>query len=162
MEVTTSEYSSKFFKFDIVDLKDTCNIRFYQASGSNILVVFVKDGNLYLSVSYNHGEGFDEPQKVMDIAGEVKDIQILSKGNQFVIAILERISDQDRKRTITGYINNEKQTFFFRLCPKQEVKGEIMNISLSFREYRSGVYESVDHIFYRNRGQVCVHSMGHG
>jgi hypothetical protein len=161
METLTSQASSHCFKFDIADAKDITNLKFYTNGGNNILVIYAKQQDVYLSVSRNYGESFDRSQKVMELSGEIVDVQMLMKNEQFVIAIQERTSGVHHKRTISGWINDENQSFSYKLCPKQEIKGELLNVSLSFRELAPGRYESVDHLFYRNKDDICVESMGH-
>jgi hypothetical protein len=161
MEILGSQATTKCFRFDLIDTKAVTNLKFYTNGGKNMIVVFARERALYISVSRNNGQSFDQPQKVMDISGEIVDVQILMKDDQFVIAIQERILGDDHKRTISGWVNDENQTFSYKLCPKQEVKGELLNISLSFREVAPGRYESVDHLFYRNKDNICVESMGH-
>jgi hypothetical protein len=161
MEILASQATTKCFKFDIINTKAVSNLKFYTDGGKNMIVVFVKERAVYVSVSRNNGQSFDEPQKVMDVSGEIMDMQILMKEDQFVVAIKERILGDDHKRTISGWINGGNQTFSYKLCPKQEVKVELLNISLSFREVAPGRYESVDHLFYRNNDNICVESMGH-
>jgi len=161
MEILSSQATTKCFKFDLLDTKAVTNLKFYTNGGNNMILVFAKDRAMYISVSRNSGQTFDDPQKAMDISGEIVDLQILMKNDQFVVAIQERILGEDHKRTISGWVNSDDQTFSFKLCPKQEVKGELLNISLSFREVAPGSYESVDHLFYRNNDSICVESMGH-
>lgn len=160
MEILASQDRTMCFRFDIADLGDVSYLKFYTNGGKNILVVFAKEGSLYLSVSHDSGQSFDQPQKAMDLAGEIKDVQMLMQNDQFVIAVQERISGEDHKRTISGWVSDDK-TFSFKLCPKHEIKGELLNISLSFREVAPGKYESVDHLFFRNKDDICVESMGH-
>jgi hypothetical protein len=162
METIASQSSSHCFKFDMIDSKDITNLKFYTNGGNNMLVIYVKERDLYLTVSRNYGQTFDQSQKVMEISGEIVDVQMLMKNDQFVIAIQEKISGVHHKRTISGWINdNENRSFWYKLCPKQEINGELLNVSLSFREVAPGRYESVDHLFYRNNNDICVESMGH-
>jgi len=161
METLTSQTTSHCFNFDIEDIKDITNLKFYTNGGSKILAIYAKQVDVYLSVSRNYGQSFDQSQKVMEISGEIVDVQMLMKNDQFVIAIQEKISGVHHKRTISGWINDENQSFSYKLCPKQEIKGELLNVSLSFRELAPGRYESVDHLFYRNKDDICVESMGH-
>ena len=56
---------------------------------------------------------------------------------------------------------SDDRTFTFKLCPKHEIKGELINISLSFREVAPGKYNRDDHLFFRNNDDICVESMGH-
>ena len=132
MEIITSQDQTMCFRFDIIDSRDVSNLKFYTNGGKNMLVVFVKQGSMYLSVSHDYGQSFDQPEKMMDIAGKIKDIQMLMQNDQFVIAVQETISGEDHKRTISGWVSDDR-TFSFKLCPKHEVKGELLNISLSFR-----------------------------
>jgi hypothetical protein len=161
METLASQTNSHCFKFDIADMKDITNLKFYTNGGNNMLVIYAKQHDVYLSVSRNYGQSFDQSQKVMETSGEIVDVQMLMKNDQFVIAIQEKISGVHHKRTISGWINDENDSFWYKLCPRQEIKGELLNVSLSFREVAPGRYESVDHLFYRNKDDVCVESMGH-
>ena len=45
-----------------------------------------------VSVSYNSGETFEEPEKIAEITGTVEDMQLLAQHNKFVIAIKEWIT----------------------------------------------------------------------
>src|SRR5262245_15907127 len=91
MEIVTSQDRSMCFRFDIINPRDVKDLKFYTNGGKNILVVFTKQGSFYLSVSHNFGQSFESPQKVMDLTGEIKDIQMLMQNDQFVIAVQERI-----------------------------------------------------------------------
>jgi hypothetical protein len=85
-------------------------------------------------------------------------LQILAKGEQFVIALIERINDQDNKRAVSGWLNIEGKTYSFKPCTSHIINGELINMFLSFNET-----ESIDHMITRT-GDGTIHeiTMGHG
>ena len=149
----------QFLKFDPTGLE---TLRFYAAGDRTLLVTYAKDEYVYLSISFDCGARFVNTEKIMKIKGEIKDIQILAKDNQFVVAIKETVSTKDYKRAIAGWMFPKENTFRFKECTESEVEGKIINISLGFREYEPGKYESVDYVFYLDEDwKVHMASKGH-
>ncbi|MEP6576473.1 MAG: hypothetical protein ABJB85_08610 [Nitrososphaerota archaeon] len=143
-------------------------VRFYTFGGTLILVVYIKDGVLYVSVSFDCGQHFIKPIRIGDIKGSVKDIQILSRENQFVIAVMEAIGNENHKRAISGWVDTEKHAFFHKECSTDLIKGSLLSISLGFRKYipkanePAHTYESVDYKFVKIGDQITVYCCGHG
>jgi hypothetical protein len=123
------------------------HIRFYSVTPEIIMAVFVKERFLHMSMSFESGLDFIRDEKLIELEGELKDLQILARANQFVIGILEDYAGTDRKRAIAGWIFPGERRFRFKECTETEIQGKIINISLGFRETEQGRYESVDYVF---------------
>lgn len=160
------------FKLDIEDINEISNPTFYAVPESKtIIIVYVKEGNLYFSISYNCGETFEEPRRVLDVGGTVKDIQILTKGDQFVVALKvnDGTSKGDIKKAISGWMHNDRDKFFVKECipTKQKPEGSLVNTSVSFRDYflsetNEQGEESVDYSFYLDEeGYIKMDCEGH-
>jgi len=176
------------FKLDIINPEEVSDLTFHAVGGTStiITVTYVKDGQLYFSISYDCEQTFEPPEEVMPIAGILKDIQILTKGDQFVVTL--KIEDNESKRDIkkavsgwiyaekidskkasSGYIYSKRNKFSYKACTVREpkAKGKLINVSLSFREYvdkETGERgeESVDHSFYLDDdGNICMDCDGH-
>jgi hypothetical protein len=149
----------EFFNFDLASLE---HVRFYAANDHTVLATYVKDGSVSLSMSLDGGATFINSENILKVHGDIKDIQVLAKDNQFVVGIQETVSGKDHKRAVAGWIFPNESTSRFKECTESEVEGKIMNISLGFRENESGGYESVDYVFYLNEnGKVSMQSKGH-
>lgn len=179
----TNECCGTCFRFDLVNFDEVSDLTFHKADGNTILVVYTKDGRLYFSISYDCGQTFEPPEEMTDIGGMVKDVRILTKGDQFVVTLSvgDNESKMDIKKAISGYmrsipegvrmtnqyVNSKRDNFYFKPCALSKPKKRIVNISLSFRDYtdeKTGVSgeESVDHTFYLNdNGEVCMDCDGH-
>ena len=150
---------STLFDFDLTGLK---NVMFHAANDETILAIYVKDEYLHLSISFDHGVKFVKAEKILQLKGDLKDVQVLAKDSQFVVAIKEKISATDHKRAVAGWMFPKESIFKFKECIESEVEGKIINISLGFREIAPGKYESVDYVFYLNKdGGVCMVATGH-
>jgi hypothetical protein len=151
------------------------NVQFNAAEGSIILVTYTIDGSFYNAVSFDSGHRFTAPKRILEKNGDLKEMKVLAKGRQFVVAIVERLSEKDVKRAVAGWMNPEEETFSFRQCTTY-VYDQIVNISLGFRPFESGKRESserknehgendesVDYVFYRDRGfNIIIDVQGHG
>jgi hypothetical protein len=165
-------YDKASINFDIRGKKD---MQFTAAEGSIILVTYTDEGSFYNAISFDSGHKFTEPRRVLEKNGELKEMKVLAKGRQFVVAIVERLSEKDVKRAVTGWIKPEEETFSFRQCTTY-VYDKVVNISLGFRPYESGTGdaserkneygandESVDYVFYRDgEFNIKVDVQGHG
>jgi hypothetical protein len=157
------------------DLTGKENVQFNVAEGSIILVTYTNDGSFYNAISFDSGHKFTEPIRILEKNGELKEMKVLAKGRQFVVAIVERLSKKDVKRAVAGWIKPEEETFSFRQCTTYEYDN-IVNISLGFRPYESGKREtsegkneygandeSVDYVFYRDgEFNIKIDVQGHG
>jgi hypothetical protein len=153
------EDGKQFFNFDLAGLE---YLRFYAANDRTVLATYVKDGYVQLSISLNGGAIFISSEKILKVNGDIKDIQVLAKDNQFVVGIKETVSGKDHKRAVAGWIFPNESKFRFKECTESEVEGKILNISLGFRENESVGYESVDYVFYlTENGKVSMQSKGH-
>jgi hypothetical protein len=160
------------FNFDITGKE---NVQFLVAEGSTILVAYTKDGSFYNAVSFDSGQKFTEPRRIMEMNGDLKEMKVLAKGRQFVVAIVERLHKKDVKRAVAGWIKPEEQSLTFKQCTTYEYE-KIVNISLGFRPYESGKKvasegkneydaneESVDYVFYKDKDfRIKIDVQGHG
>ena len=62
------------------------------------------------------GAMFNRTEKILKVNGEIKDIQVLAKDNQFVVGIKETVSGKDHKRAVAGWIFPNESTFRFKEC----------------------------------------------
>jgi hypothetical protein len=156
----------KSFSFDFTGKS---SVKFYGVEGSTILVVYVKDGQMYIAISCNCGMKFSEPLKVAGIEGQITDIQIFEKHHKFVVAFIERKSNQDYKRAISGTINRKDCTLDSRECINPKPKPGVVSIAVNIRKYKpkegesaAGPNETVDYVFTRVDSTVEVDCQGHG
>jgi hypothetical protein len=159
------------FEFDFTGINlDT--VEFYPIENTRtIVMIFIKDGGLYLTISFDCGQTFEEPRKIADVNSEaIKDIQLLANEDQFVVAVKERIGDQDYKRAFSGMINANLRNFTFRECPRSRAaqKGGALKIALGFRKYKptsdesaTEECESVDYKFFIEGNTVNIECCGH-
>jgi hypothetical protein len=160
------------FSFDVAGKE---NVQFLVAEGSTILATYTKDGSLYTAVSFDSGHRFTEPRRIMEMNGDLREMKVLAKGRQFVVATVEHLLRKDVKRAVAGWIKPEEQSFSFKQCTTYEYE-KIVNISLGFRPYDSGKEEaseekneyeaneeSVDYVFYKDRDfRIKIDVQGHG
>jgi hypothetical protein len=151
------------FNFDGID---PGSVRFYAFEGTRIIiVVYIKDGKLYFDISFDCGRTFQGPKKMVDIQGQVKDIQILASEDKFVVALKESVKGQDSKRAISGVINAKDQSYISKECTEyQPKKKEITNIALGIRKWagHDGECETVDSVFIRDGNTMSLECQGHG
>ena len=169
-EDTGNQCCGVCFKFEYEDLQQVSNLKFYSVGETILIMTYVKDGNLYFSISFNCGQSFLKPRKVMEIGGTVKDIQISAKDKQFVVALMinDEITKKDIKKAISGTIDQQNYTFDCKECVKQEVKGKLINIAVGFRPWYNPSSktiegeESVDFNYYfDDNGEICLECNGH-
>jgi hypothetical protein len=158
------------FQFDFTGI-DPSSVRFYAFEGTRIiLVVYVKDGALYFSISFDCGETFQEPKKILDIKGDIKDIQILASEDKFVVALKESVKGQDFKRAISGVIDPKAKNYVSKECTEYQPakKGqEIVNVALGVRKWEGHndpmvECETVDYVFIRDGNTISLECQGHG
>jgi hypothetical protein len=157
-----SQCCNSCFNFDRTGLQ---NVKFYVAGGTTIVVTYSQGGSVYTRISFDCGATFSEPRKILGLKGQLKNLEVLAKDDQFVVATLERVGNKDVKRAVAGSIKHKQNDFDFRECDKSEEQDEIINISVGFRENpkKPGTEESVDYVFIRNpQGQTCLICQGHG
>jgi len=147
------------FRLDPIERENISDLRIYCA-GECIYIAWMDKGDngIYLSVSINSGQTRSVPKKVMDTNGNIRDLQILARGEDFVIALIEKIDDQDHKRAVSGWLNVDQKIFSFKPCTSHKIDGELINMFLSFSET-----ESIDHMVTRTSdGTIHEITMGHG
>ncbi len=155
------------FDFDFTGI-DMDTLRFYVYEGTKIiLVVYVKNGTLYFSISFDCGQTFQDPKKILDIKGVIKDIQILASEDKFVIALKESVNGQNFKRAIRGVVDPKANKFVSKECTehKPAKKGqEIINVALGVRKWagHEPECETVDYVFERDGNRINVVCQGHG
>jgi hypothetical protein len=152
------------FNFDFTGI-DPTTLNFYAIGDTKIiLVVFVKDGSLHLSISFDCGHTFEQYKKITELKGTLKDVQILASPEQFVIAIKESVEKQDYKRAISGKLNTNEKNYSFKECVTYSAKGQILNVALGFRKFEAqpDQCESVDYVFIRDGNTVSLECQGHG
>ncbi len=137
------------FDFTLADLENDF-VFFYYAGDNTIIVAYVKDGDLYFTVSYDCGRNFETPSGPIPIEGTLINLQIAAKDFQFVIAFLVRDDETGQivKKAISGwyrsdrvykewqgnYKMSESGNFCYKPCAVYGKKGRLNNLSLSFRK----------------------------
>jgi len=147
------------FKFDEIKKENISDLKFYR-TGDAIYAVWLdkSDNGIKLSISIDSGKKFSLPQTVMNTNGHIRDLQILAKDDQFVVALIETISNQDSKRACSGWLNTQGMNYSYKPCTSHQINGELINMFLSFNEK-----ESIDHMITRtDDGIIHEITMGHG
>jgi hypothetical protein len=156
---STVQSEGRAFQFDRRGLE---RLSFYPVRNEIIMAIYIKDKFICLSISFNDGLNFGNDERLLKLAGELRDLQILTRSNQFVMGILESYAGTDHKRAVAGWLFPEEKRFRFKECTETEIQGRIINISLGFREMEPGKYESVDYVFHLNQdGKVVMSATGH-
>jgi hypothetical protein len=156
---STVQSEGRVFHFDRTGLE---RLSFYAVNNDIIMAIYIKDGFVRLSISFDGGSSFGNDEGLLKLAGELRDLQVLTRSNQFVMGILESYAAADHKRAVAGWIFPEEKRFRFKECTETEIQGKIVNISLGFRETEPGKFESVDYVFHLNReGRVAMLATGH-
>lgn len=157
---------NKSFAFDFTG---KTSVKFYGVEGTTILVVYIQNGHMYIAISCDCGTTFSQPLEVAEIQGQVLDIQIFEKHNKFVVAFIERKSNQDFKRSISGTINEKNCAIHCRECNNFKQEPGVVSISVGIRKYipkqdevAAGPNETVDYVFVRTDSRVQVLCQGHG
>jgi hypothetical protein len=151
------------------DFAGKTSVKFYGVEGATILVVYVKDGMMYVAVSCDCGRKFSEPIKVAGVEGQIIDIQIFEKHHKFVVAFIERKDNQDFKRSISGTINDKDCTINCKECVNFKQEPGVVSIAVGIRKYSpeqgevaAGPNETVDYVFRRTNSTVQIQCQGHG
>lgn len=158
---STVQSKGQEFRFDRSGLE---RLSFYAVNNDIIMAVYVRDGFIHLSISFDGGLNFGNDEGLLRLAGELRDLQILTRTNQFVMGTLESYAGSDHKRAVAGWIFPEEKRFRFKECTETEIQGKIINISLGFRETEPGKFESVDYVFHLNEedsSRVVMSATGH-
>jgi hypothetical protein len=137
------------FDFKLADLEKDL-VFFYYAGENTIIVAFVKDGDLFFSISYDCGHNFDKSVGPIPVGGNVTNLQIAAKDFQFVIAFLVKDTETGKliKKAISGwyksehvypqwqnyYKMSESGRFCYKPCAVNAKAGRLNNVSLSFRK----------------------------
>ena len=150
MSNSTSEgCCGQCFDFTLADLENDM-VFFYYAGDNTIIVAYVKDGDLFFTISYDCGQNFETPSGPIPVGGTVINLQIAAKDFQFVIAFLVKDSETGQiiKKAISGwyrsdrvykewqgnYKMSESGNFCYKPCAVSGKKGRLNNLSLSFRK----------------------------
>lgn len=156
----------KSFNFDFTGKS---SVNFYGVEGTTILVVYVQNGQMYVAISCDCGTNFSEPHKVGEVEGEIVSIQIFEKHNKFVVAFIERKSNENYKRAISGTINRKNCTIDCRECVNPKPNPNVVSIAVGIRKYKpkegevaAGPNETVDYVFTRSDSTVEIDCQGHG
>jgi hypothetical protein len=156
----------KSFSFDFTGKS---SVKFYGVEGSTILVVYIKDGHMYVAVSCDCGMNFSEPHKVAAVEGQITDIQIFEKHNKFVVGFIEKKSNEYYKRAISGKIIRKNCTIECRECVNPKPNPKVVSIAVGIRKYKPKEgetghpqNETVDYVFTRTDSTVEIDCQGHG
>lgn len=140
---------------------------FYASQDGVIVANYVHDGHLYMAVSYDCGKTFSDAMKLMLIENEMKKFDILVKGDQFVISVLEinKETEHQVKKAVSGWLTRETNSFTHKECVRfsPELGETIINVSLGFRKSSTvqNAIESVDHVFTKRENIVSIKIQGH-
>lgn len=139
---------------------NTTNLFFYYAGNCTIMATYEKNGKAYLSISYDCGKTFEPPEEIMTISGKITNLQVLSKGHQFVIAaqIQDSGTGKEIKQAVSGWIDSKKMTASFKSDEYTSSKNEkfcfksctvdrpskLINVSLAFVKMPSKTSKALD------------------
>jgi hypothetical protein len=155
---SVSQYDRNF-RLDSVKSENISDLKIF-CVGDHVYFAWKEksDNGIYLSVSIDSGKNKSAPKKVMDTNGNIRDLQIRARGEDFVIALIEKINDRDHKRAVSGWLNTEQKIFSFKPCTSHKINGELINMYLSFNNK-----ESIDHLITKtDDGTLHEITMGHG
>jgi hypothetical protein len=140
---------------------------FYATQDGAIVVTYVYNGHLYMAVSYDCGKTFTNTMQLMKIEGQIKKFNILAKGDQFVISVLEKNggANQEIKKAVSGWFTRDNNSFTHKECVKYTPQPDetIINVSLGFRISSTveNAIESVDYVFVKRGNIVSILCQGH-
>jgi hypothetical protein len=100
------------------------------------------DKSIVLSSGQEDKDLVANPTKIMDIEGDVKDLKIIAKGDDFVITAIEERNDGTYVRAATGIVTNDMK-YDFKPCEKVKVDGELIYAYTTFTDNAS-----MDHIYF--------------
>jgi hypothetical protein len=142
------------FRFEYEDLRSLRpNISIRPIGIRGILIMYVKDGKLYYSVSFDCGKTFSEPQVIFDINGTVLTMQIDDKDKEVVVGllILDDKTRQTVKKAATGEITDDGR-LDLRQCAQPVLTDNPLSVTVGFRPWLNPKtnqldgYESVDYV----------------
>lgn len=145
------------FTFNTANLT---NLFFYYAGNCTIIATYEQNGKVYLSISYDCGKTFEPPEEIMTVNGKITNLQVLSRGHQFVIAaqIQDSETGKDIKQAVSGWIDSKKMTasfkadeytsskndkFCFKSCTVDR-PSKLINVSLAFVKIPSRTSKTMD------------------
>ncbi len=140
---------------------------FYADQDGVIVVTYVYNGELHMAVSYDCGKTFSETMQLMKIEDRIMKFNILTKGDQFVISVLEGNIETRRqvKKAVSGWFTRGSNSFTFKECVRYspEIDTFIVNVSLGFRKSPTveNAIESVDYVFTRRGNTVSIQCQAH-
>lgn len=157
------------FNCSLFDPKTVSSYRFEVGEDNRLYVIYVSGNTAYIAVSFDFGQTFSEPRRILNIKGVVSDIRFLERNDQFVVAAKETVIEngykKDYKRAATGTVNPNDHSLLTRECFAEEIDGELINISLSFSDIiveDKKKEQSVDHMFIMRNGLIYHLCRGHG
>jgi hypothetical protein len=99
---------------------------------------------IFLSSSIDENKRTVQPRKIMDVEGEIKDIKIIAREDDFVITAIEEKEDGEYVRAATGIVLPSEMMYDFKPCEKVKVPGKLINAYTIFTEKASE-----DYIFWK-------------
>jgi hypothetical protein len=145
---------------EIETLAEKLDQKFYVTERC-LITVFLEKNNLYMAISYDNGHSFTSPKIIIkDIEGNIEQIEMLANNRNFVVALKEVLSNRQYKRAVTGFLKPNGE-FIAKPCEKLEVKGEIINIQLAFREDISGDLISWDYTWWKSEDKLYLNCQPH-
>jgi hypothetical protein len=103
-----------------------------------------QEKGIFLSSSIEENKRIVQPRKIMDVEGEIKDIKIIAREDDFVITAIEERDNKDYVRAATGIIVPNEMRYDFKPCEKVEVPGKLINAYTVFTQDAS-----MDYIFWK-------------
>lgn len=151
---TSNQCCGSRFRFEYEDLRSLRpNVSIRPIGIRGILILYVKDGKLYYSVSFDCGKTFSEPIVLFELGGTLVSIQIDSRERDVVVGLLisDNQSNQSVKKAATGEITEDGK-LYLRECTKQPITDNPLSVSVGFRPWvnpetnKSDGIESVDYV----------------
>lgn len=101
---------------------------------------------IFLSSSVDKKTFTITPTKIMDIEGEVKDIKIIAKDDDFVITAIENIKENSHIRAATGVVTKEEK-YDFKPCERLEMTDTLINVYTAWTKTETQD-NSTDYFFF--------------
>jgi len=103
-----------------------------------------QEKGIFLSSTIDENKRTVQPRKIMNVEGQVKDIKIIAKDDDFVITAIEEREDGEYVRAATGIIVPNEMMYDFKPCEKVKVPGKLINAYTVFTQDAS-----MDYIFWK-------------
>src|SRR5688500_11426880 len=103
-----------------------------------------QEKGVFLSSTIDENKHTVKPRKIMNVEGQIKDIKIIAKDDDFVVTAVEEKDDGEYIRAATGIVLPNEMMYDFKPCEKVKVPGKLINAYTVFTKDAS-----MDYIFWK-------------